>query len=110
MREIEKVTSVEEIRLLTREVVVPAGVLPMPALRAGMAKGAADAVFGWMKERRGGGLEEVERRLREAGEAVKVGDAGAWAREGAAAIEEWRSRCGGRLLRRRRRRCRWRCR
>jgi WD40 repeat protein len=87
VREIEKVTSVEEIRLLTREVVVPAEVLPLPALRAGMAKGAADAVFAWMKERRGGGLEEVERRLREAGEAVKAGGAGDWTREGAGAIE-----------------------
>jgi WD40 repeat protein len=87
VREIEKVTSVNEIRQLTRDVVVPAGVLPLAALRAAMAKGAADAVFAWMKERRGGGLDEVERRLREAGEVVKAGDAGSWTREGATAIE-----------------------
>lgn len=97
VRDIDKVTSVEEIRQFTREVVLPGDVLPLAALRAGMAKGAADAVFAWMKERHAGGLEEVERRLREAGESAKVGDAGAWTREGAEAFERMAVNVRGKL-------------
>ncbi|WP_438029227.1 eIF2A-related protein [Sorangium sp. So ce233] len=66
--ELDRVTSVEEIRQFTREVVVPADVLPLDDLRAAMAGAAADVVFAWMTERvaREARFTEVEARLRKA--------------------------------------------
>ncbi|WP_437281606.1 pentapeptide repeat-containing protein [Sorangium sp. So ce375] len=84
--ELDRVTSVEEIRQFTREVVVPAEVLPLDALRAAMAGAAADAVFAWMAQReaREAGFAEVEARLRKAVDAKR--GAGEWTSEGVAAL------------------------
>ncbi|WP_437310231.1 pentapeptide repeat-containing protein [Sorangium sp. So ce388] len=84
--ELDKVTSVEEIRQFTREVVVPAEVLPLEALRAAMAGAAADDVFAWMTQReaREAGFTEVEVRLRKAAEAKH--EAGEWTSDGVAAL------------------------
>jgi predicted amidohydrolase len=70
--EIDKVTSVDELRRFTREVVLPAEVLPFRDLRAAMAAGSADAIFDWLgqREARSAGFGEVEERLRKAGEAA----------------------------------------
>ncbi|WP_437930576.1 pentapeptide repeat-containing protein [Sorangium sp. So ce291] len=84
--ELDKVTSVEQLRQFTREVVLPAEVLPLAALRAAMASAAADVVFGWMAQReaREAGFAEVEARLRKAVDATR--GAGEWTSDGAAAL------------------------
>ncbi|WP_437299721.1 pentapeptide repeat-containing protein [Sorangium sp. So ce426] len=84
--ELDKVTSVEQLRQFTREVVLPAEVLPLDALRAAMAGAAADVVFGWMAQReaREAGFAEVEARLRKAVDATR--GAGEWTSDGAAAL------------------------
>ncbi|WP_309893182.1 pentapeptide repeat-containing protein [Archangium sp.] len=68
---LDKVTSLEDLRRFTREVVLPPDVLPLEALRGAMARGAADAVFQWLEreDARAAGLAEVEVRLRKAAEA-----------------------------------------
>ncbi|HZI08165.1 MAG TPA: pentapeptide repeat-containing protein, partial [Archangium sp.] len=68
---LDKVTSLEDLRRFTREVVLPPDVLPLEALRGAMARGAADAVFQWLEreDARAAGLSEVEVRLRKAAEA-----------------------------------------
>ncbi|WP_437959880.1 pentapeptide repeat-containing protein [Sorangium sp. So ce119] len=84
--ELDRMTSVEEIRQFTREVVVPADVLPLDELRTAMAGAAAYVVFAWMTEReaREAGFAEVEARLRKAVDARR--GAGEWTSEGAAAL------------------------
>ncbi|XYI01494.1 eIF2A-related protein [Sorangium sp. So ce1128] len=84
--ELDRVTSVEEIRQFTREIVVPPEVLPLEALRAAAAGAAADVVFAWMTEReaREAGFAEVEARLRKAVDAKR--GAGEWTSEGLAAL------------------------
>ncbi|WP_437329392.1 eIF2A-related protein [Sorangium sp. So ce381] len=84
--ELDRVTSVEQLRQFTREVVLPAGVLPLDALRAAMAGAAADVVFGWMAQReaREAGFAEVEARLRKAVDATR--GAGEWTSDGVAAL------------------------
>ncbi|XXX80807.1 pentapeptide repeat-containing protein [Sorangium sp. So ce134] len=84
--ELDKLTRVEEIRQFTREILVPAEVLPLEALRAATAGAAADVVFAWMTEReaREAGFVEVEARLRKAVDA-KRGN-GEWTPEGMAAL------------------------
>ncbi|WP_437986160.1 eIF2A-related protein [Sorangium sp. So ce117] len=84
--ELDKLTRVEEIRQFTREIIVPAEVLPLEALRAATAAAAADVVFGWMTEReaREAGFVEVEARLRKAVDA-KRGN-GEWTLDGMAAL------------------------
>ncbi|WP_437758951.1 eIF2A-related protein [Sorangium sp. So ce1389] len=84
--ELDRVTSVEQLRQFTREVVVPAEVLPLEAVRAAMAGAAADVVFGWMAQReaREAGFAEVEARLRKAVDATR--GAGEWTSDGAAAL------------------------
>jgi WD40 repeat protein/predicted amidohydrolase len=78
---LDKLTKVEELQRLTREVVLPPQVLPLGALRGGLARGAADAVFEWLtrREARAAGFFEVEERLRKGAEAS--GDARAWTPE-----------------------------
>lgn len=81
--ELDRVTSVEEIRQFTREIVLPPDVLPFWALSAALARGAADEVFDWLKlkEARSAGFGEVEALLR--GEAEKIiADASSWTRAG----------------------------
>ncbi|XXT23222.1 pentapeptide repeat-containing protein [Sorangium sp. So ce429] len=84
--ELDRVTSMAEIRQFTREVVVPAEVLPLEALRAAMAGAAADVVFAWMtaREAREAGFADVETRLRKAVDARR--GAGEWTNDGAAAL------------------------
>ncbi|WP_438036140.1 pentapeptide repeat-containing protein [Sorangium sp. So ce204] len=84
--ELDKVTSVEQLRQFTREVVLPAQVLPLDALRSAMAGAAADVVFGWITQRdaREAGFTEVEARLRKAVDATR--GAGEWTSDGAAAL------------------------
>ncbi|HEU4404574.1 MAG TPA: pentapeptide repeat-containing protein [Polyangiaceae bacterium] len=60
----------EQFRLSTREVVLPAEALPLPAVRAAMAAAASDVVFEWLKEYRHPGLAELAERLRRAGESA----------------------------------------
>jgi WD40 repeat protein/predicted amidohydrolase len=88
LAELENVTRLEDIRRFTREVLLPAEVLPLPAVRAALARGTADVVFGWLRERRGGGLDEIETRLREAGQAVAAPDPQCWTDGGVRAIRE----------------------
>jgi hypothetical protein len=68
------------------EVVLPPGVLPLADLRTALAKGAADVVFGWLREQRGAGWEAVEHRLREAGQRVATPEPAQWTEEGVRAI------------------------
>ncbi|WP_437970573.1 pentapeptide repeat-containing protein [Sorangium sp. So ce260] len=84
--ELDKLTRVEEIRQFTREILVPADVLPLEALRGAIAGAAADVVFAWMTEReaREAGFVEVEARLRKAADA-KRGN-GEWTPDGMAAL------------------------
>ncbi|MGK3964601.1 pentapeptide repeat-containing protein [Sorangium sp. So ce118] len=84
--ELDKLTRVEEIRQFTREIIVPAEVLPLAALRAAMAGAAADVVFAWMTEReaREAGFVDVEARLRKAVDAKRAN--GEWTLDGMAAL------------------------
>ena len=82
LAELDHVTRVEEIRRFMREVLLPAEVLPLPAVRAALARGAADVVFDWLRERRGGGLDEIETGLRKAGQAVAAPDPQSWTETG----------------------------
>ncbi len=87
LADVDRILGVEEVRRFTREVVLPAGVLPLEALRAALARGAADSVFEWLKELRGAGIDEVEARLRRAGQSIARTGAGTWTLEGMAAVD-----------------------
>lgn len=70
--EIEGMNSVERVRQLTREIILPDGVIPLLFLRSAMALGAADVIRAWL-DRHGSSIHpfaEVEARLRSAGNAV----------------------------------------
>jgi hypothetical protein len=64
----------KNLRRYTYDVPLPANVLPLPALEAAMAQGASDALFEWMKDWRGGGVDEVEQRLRKRGKRRPIHD------------------------------------
>ena len=68
----ERVTRLEDVRRFTREVLLPEHALPPTALRAALARGAADAVFAWLErdEARAAGFGEVEVRLRKAADSL----------------------------------------
>jgi len=96
LNEIDKVTDIEEIRQFTREIVLPSDILPLPALRGAMARGAADAIFEWLPnaDAKTAGFGEVEARLR--GEADKLlADASSWARGAIEAISSVRQAVRG---------------
>jgi WD40 repeat protein/predicted amidohydrolase/energy-coupling factor transporter ATP-binding protein EcfA2 len=80
--ELDNVTHIEELHRFTREVLLPADLLPLPALRVALARGAADVVFTWLRERRGGGLEAVEERLRQAGKSIPAPSPSTWTPDG----------------------------
>jgi WD40 repeat protein/predicted amidohydrolase len=80
--EIDNITRAEELHRFTREVILPGDQLPLADLRAALAKGAADVVFAWLRERRGGGLEMVETRLREAGQRIATPAPSLWTTAG----------------------------
>lgn len=84
--EIGKVTSVEELRQFTREIVMPPEAMPLGDLRAAMAGAAADVVFAWLKQReaRAAGFSEVEERLRKAADVDR--GSRSWTRDGVAAL------------------------
>jgi hypothetical protein len=86
LRALDRMTSMEDLRRYTREVVLPADVLPLPALEAAMAQGASDALFEWMATWRVAGIGEVEQRLRKAGEVAEKADVRAWTEAGKAAL------------------------
>ncbi|MCB9756582.1 MAG: pentapeptide repeat-containing protein [Myxococcales bacterium] len=67
-----------EFERFTREVVLDASLLPLPILREAMARGAADQLFDWMRHREGGGLEEVESRLRKGSPLLEKRASGMW--------------------------------
>ncbi|MBN1209953.1 MAG: pentapeptide repeat-containing protein, partial [Myxococcaceae bacterium] len=90
LRELDKLTSVEQLRQHTREIILPAQALPLPALRAVLAGGAADALFEWQKDWRGFGLGPLVQRLHEAARAVSPPDPGEWTEAGSAALESVR--------------------
>jgi WD40 repeat protein len=81
--ELDNMSRAEELRQFTREIVLPAGVLPAHALRAALARGAADEVFAWLKiaDARAAGFGEVEARLRGESEKI-VSEASSWTRAG----------------------------
>ncbi|MCB9759562.1 MAG: NACHT domain-containing protein [Alphaproteobacteria bacterium] len=77
-QDLEGVTRMEELRRFTREVPLPEAALPLPALRAALARGAGETVWGWMAEVRGEGLDAVEARLRDGAALVRKADAVEW--------------------------------
>ena len=87
LRELDSLVSVEQFRRYTREIVLPAQALPLPALRAVLAGGAADALFEWQKDWRGFGLGPLVQRLHEAARSVSPPDPGEWTDAGSAALE-----------------------
>jgi predicted amidohydrolase len=86
LSELDKVTRVEEIRQFTREIGLPKGLLPLADLRAAMASGAADVMFGLLagREARSAGLMDVEERLRAVVNEHKA--AGMWTNDGLSAF------------------------
>lgn len=88
--EIDCAAGVDRVQQLAREVLLPPDVLPLQAVRAAMALGAADVVR-WWRERSGpeaAELADVERRLRgESGAATWSGEQALLA-EGRRAFEE----------------------
>lgn len=62
----DNLPGVEYVRLLTREVVFPADTLPLSALRAALARGAADVLDGWVSQKNLGQFGPVVQRLRDA--------------------------------------------
>src|SRR5262249_49084666 len=86
MNETDYVTRAEEVARFTRDVVMPPRVLSLADLRTALAKGAADVVFGWLREQRGVGWEAAEHRLREAGKRVAAPDRAEWTADGVRAI------------------------
>ncbi len=87
LRELDSLVSVEQLRRYTREIVLPAQALPLPALRAVLARGAADALFEWQKDTRGFGLGPLVQRLHEAAKPVAPPDPNEWSEAGGAALE-----------------------
>jgi predicted amidohydrolase len=85
VNELDYVNRTEELQRFLREVMLPPGVLPLADLRAALAKGAADVVFGW-REELGTGWANVEDRLREAGKRVATPEPAQWTEEGVRAI------------------------
>ena len=61
MHELDRITQMEDVRRFTREVILPAEVLPLPELRRGLAAGAGNAVRSWRDEGViGFGLDQIE--------------------------------------------------
>ena len=83
-----RVLHCEEVRPFMREILLSAQVLPPSALRAALAEGSADAVWGWLQrsEVRAVGFGEVEVRLRK--EAESLGRAQKWTPEALKVISE----------------------
>ena len=90
LRELDSLVKVEQLRRYTREIVLPAQALPLPALRAVLARGAADALFEWQKDWRGFGLGPLVQRLHEAAKPVAPPDPNEWSEAGSAALESVR--------------------
>ncbi|WP_170115600.1 pentapeptide repeat-containing protein [Melittangium boletus] len=90
VRELDSLVSMEQFRRYTREIVLPIQALPLPALRAVLAGGAADALFEWQKDWRGFGLGPLVQRLHEAAPSVSPPDPGEWTKAGSTALESVR--------------------
>jgi len=65
LTEYDVVGRTSELHKYLREVVLPPEVLPLELIRAALARGAGDVVFGWLREERTNALVAVEQRLRE---------------------------------------------
>ncbi len=85
--DLDSLVSVEQISQYLREIVLPAEALPLPALRAVLAGGVADALFEWQKQWRGFGLGPLVQKFHEAARAVSPPDPGEWTEAGSAAQE-----------------------
>lgn len=70
----DNLPGVEHVRLLTREVVLPEDVLPLPVVRAAMAQGAAAVIAQWVDQKNLGEFGPVVTRLRAAWEKEKKDD------------------------------------
>ena len=68
--ELEEESDIERLRQLTREIVIPAEVLPLKALRAALARGAADEVQRWVNECEAGEFGPVANRLQKEWEKI----------------------------------------
>ncbi len=79
--ELDNITSLADLQRFTREIVLEPGVLPLPLLRQAMARGAAEQMFDWMRKKSGGGLEEVETRLRKASADIEARATEMWTDE-----------------------------
>ncbi|EPX62050.1 hypothetical protein D187_009953 [Cystobacter fuscus DSM 2262] len=90
LREMDSLVSVEQFRRYTREIVLPAQALPLPALRAVLAGGAADALFEWQKDWSGFGLGSLVQQFHEAARSVSPPDPGEWTEAGSTALESVR--------------------
>jgi predicted amidohydrolase len=67
IHELDGITQMEYVRRFTREVVLPAEVLPLPELRRGLAAGAGNAVCSWRDNGViGHGLDQIQVRCRNA--------------------------------------------
>lgn len=72
LTELDKITELDEIRQFLREIALPPAVLPLPVLRAALARAAADTLFEWLKdpEAKAAGYGEIEARLRQHADAL----------------------------------------
>lgn len=86
LRGLQRVPDVDELRKFTREVVLPPHLLPFDALRLAMAGGVGEQVFAWLREHPGGGMAEVEERLRTASASLASPDTAAWNAAGVRAL------------------------
>lgn len=87
LQEIDDVSSVERVRRLTREVLLPEEALPLHALKATLARGAADEVGRWVSELDEGAFGPVRGTLREAWTLVEKAAAG-WSEGARRAADE----------------------
>lgn len=85
----------EGFRQRTREVLIPAEVLPLPLWRAAMASAVADELFDWQREFRQAGLADVQQRQQRAGAVVERLDAAEWTEDGRRAIAAVRDAARG---------------
>lgn len=66
LRLLESAPNIERVKQWTREVVLPEDMLPLSVLRAALARGAADVIEQWEREKNLGAFGPVVQRLREA--------------------------------------------
>ncbi|MEM7160739.1 MAG: TIR domain-containing protein, partial [Myxococcota bacterium] len=90
LRELEGVGSSEELSRFTREIVLPAHVLPMSIVRQALALGASDAMFDWRKEHRSADYQKVGEVLRASAKQLLDTDPSQWTPNGTAVCDQLR--------------------